>query len=223
MPNEPQKVIVQSNRIDAKILPPGFSLAYKLYVIQQTTDLKNIADASNNATDLAYQATIKNQEQDSELADHETRISGLRSEVDNHEGRITESEKGISALGSRVDNTETSISGLQDRVGATESGISAIQSDYVSKSATAMQGMGSPLGVTTSLSVNGVKVVGIRQTGFTAAAGTALKGSFNADATYTVGTTYTQAQVQAIANDLRATRQRLKALEDAMRAHGLIN
>lgn len=223
MSDEPQKVIVQSNRIDASILPPGFSLAYKLYVIQQTTDLKNIADASNSANGLAYEATIKNQEQDATLAEHETRISGLRSEVDNHEGRITENEKGISALGSRVDDTEASISGLQGRVGATESGISAIQADYVSKSATSTQNMDSPLGVTTSLSVNGVKVVGIRQTGFTAASGTALKGAFNADATYTVGTTYTQAQVQAIANDLRAARQRIKALEDAMRAHGLIN
>ncbi|MFR0657077.1 phage tail protein, partial [Pantoea sp. SIMBA_079] len=53
--------------------------------------------------------------------------------------------------------------------------------------------------------------------------GTGLKGSFAADTSYTIGTTYPQAQVQALANGLREARQRVKALEDALRSHGLIN
>ncbi|MCI0268237.1 UNVERIFIED_ASMBLY: phage tail protein, partial [Cronobacter sakazakii] len=89
MADAPQKVIVKSSRIDASILPPNFPLPYKLYVIQQTTDLKDIADASNGANELAYEATVKNSEQDATLDDHENRIAGLRSEVDDHESRIT--------------------------------------------------------------------------------------------------------------------------------------
>jgi hypothetical protein len=50
------------------------------------------------------------------------------------------------------------------------------------------------------------KVVGARDTGWTASTGTALKGAF---------ATGTATLVQAA--------QRIKALEDAMRAHGLIN
>lgn len=223
MADEPQKVIVQPNRIDASILPPGFSLAYKLYVIQQTTDLKNIADASNSANELAYQATIKNQEQDSTLADHSVRIKFAEDKIADQESRIVSAESAIVSIDSQLDTAESDIDYLQDHIVTAEQNISQIQDDYVSKSTTGTQSLTSDLSVATSLSVNGVKVVGVRQTGFTSAVGTALKGAFNADATYTVGTTYTQAQVQAIANDLRAARQRIKALEDALRAHGLIN
>ncbi|MCI0266762.1 UNVERIFIED_ASMBLY: phage tail protein, partial [Cronobacter sakazakii] len=102
MADAPQKVIVKSSRIDASILPPNFPLPYKLYVIQQTTDLKDIADASNGANELAYEATVKNVEQDATLDDHESRISGLRSEVDDHETRITANTGSISSLSSRV-------------------------------------------------------------------------------------------------------------------------
>ncbi|EBU7629316.1 phage tail protein, partial [Salmonella enterica subsp. enterica serovar Virchow] len=69
----------------------------------------------------------------------------------------------------------------------------------------------------------GTKVVGARQTGWTAATGTANKGVFNADLTFTVSDTYTQSEIQAIANALIAERRRTKALEDTLRAHGLID
>ncbi|ECZ6990410.1 phage tail protein, partial [Salmonella enterica] len=67
------------------------------------------------------------------------------------------------------------------------------------------------------------KVVGARQTGWTAATGTTNKGAFDADLTFTVSDTYTQSEIQAIANALIAERRRTKALEDALRAHGLID
>lgn len=209
MADEPQKVIVQASRLDDHILPPTFSLAYRLYVIQQGTNLKEIADASNNANGLSYQATIKNQEQDVILAGYGVRITIAESQLANHEGRITNAEGAIVALG--------------DRAGVTESDIAFIMSDYVSKSVTDLQALLSPLDVATSYSVNGSKVVGARVTGFTTASGTALKGAFAADASYTIGTTYSQTQVQALANGLREARQRIKALEDALRSHGLIN
>ncbi|EOC8646115.1 phage tail protein, partial [Salmonella enterica subsp. enterica serovar Mbandaka] len=67
------------------------------------------------------------------------------------------------------------------------------------------------------------KVIGARQTGWTAATGAALLGAFNANQTYTVSATYTQSEVSALATGLQQARQRIKALEDAIRTHGLIN
>lgn len=233
MAGEPPKVIVTPSRIDASILPPGFSLPYRLYVIQQTTDIKALADASNNANDLAYQATIKNQEQDVILADHENRISALRVEVDNHEIRISGNTSAISALTIRVTNAEgsittlqTNVSGLTTRVTTAESNISQIQGDYVSKSATASQSIASPLSVTASYSVSGIKVVGTRNTGWTASTGAASKSGINGSASYTVSSTYTQSEVQSIASGLQEVRRLVVALQNALGAtagHGLID
>ncbi|EKK5183041.1 phage tail protein [Cronobacter sakazakii] len=223
MADAPQKVIVKSSRIDASILPPNFPLPYKLYVIQQTTDMKDIADASNGANELAYEATVKNVEQDATLDDHENRISGLRSEVDDHESRITANTNSISSLSSRVTATEDDVSGLTTRVTTAEGNIATLQGDSVSKSATTSQSLASPLNVTTSYSVNGTKVIGARQTGWTAATGAALLSAFNASQTYSASTTYTQSEISALATGLVQARQRIKAIEDALRAHGLIN
>jgi len=71
--------------------------------------------------------------------------------------------------------------------------------------------------------VQGTQVVGSQITGWTAATGTENMGAFNADDTRTVGGGYSQSEVQAIQNDLLAARQRIFALESAMRAHGLID
>lgn len=229
MADEPQKVIVQASRVDDSILPQGISLAYRLYIIQQSGDLKNVADASNNANDLAYQATVKNQEQDVTLADHEQRIAGLRVEIDDHEIRIASNTNSITLLTGRVDAVEGNVSTIQSdlssltgRVTTAESSITALQGDYVSKTVTASQTLLSPLNVTTSYSVGGTKVIGSRQTGWTAATGSALLGAFNANQSYSASATYTQADIQALASGLVQARQRIKALEDMARAHGLI-
>ena len=69
---------------------------------------------------------------------------------------------------------------------------------------------------------NGVKVVGARETGFTAMTGTAQKGAL---ATYDAGTasgTYTSSELQAVMTALQGNSRRLKAIEDALFAHGLI-
>ncbi|EKS1846852.1 phage tail protein [Cronobacter muytjensii] len=223
MADTPQKVIVKSSRIDASILPPNFPLPYKLYVIQQTTDLQDIANASNGANELAYQATIKNGEQDQTLSNHEGRISALRTEVDDHETRINSNTGSINSLDGRLTSAEGGISSLNGRVAATETDIASIQGDYVSKSATASQTLASPLNVATSYSINGTKVIGARQTGWTAATGSGLLGAFSSAQTYPVSTAYTQSEVAAIAAGLIQARQRIKSLEDALRAHGLIN
>ncbi|WP_343552109.1 phage tail protein [Pantoea sp.] len=245
MADEPLKVTVQASRIDASILPPGFSLPYRLYVIQQQSDMKAIADGANNASELAYQATIKNEEQDTVLADHEGRITQLRIEVDNHELRITANTGAISLLDVRLTSAEGKITVLRSDVNYLLDEVIDIQSDMVSKSSTANQSVQSGGGallvgnittptadilqvagsenVSVSYKVAGLKVVGARQTGWTAATGTAFKSAFNADNGYQISGTYQQFEAISVANGLTEARQRIKALEDALRTHGLIN
>ncbi|CAB3623665.1 DNA stabilization protein [Candidatus Hamiltonella defensa] len=112
----------------------------------------------------------------------------------------------------------------QDRELATQAQqINAVQADAISKSQVDLQSLSSSLNVKTAYSVNGIKVVGQRVTGFTAATGTALKGAFHADESFSIGVTYHQSEVQALANGLVAARQRINALEAALRSHGLID
>ncbi|HDP9989495.1 TPA: phage tail protein [Escherichia coli] len=203
-------VIVQATRLDTSILPRNiFSQSYLLYVIAQGTDVGNVANKANEAGQGAYDAQVRNDEQDVILVDHEERIRQLRIDVDDHEIRITANTNAIASLDVRLTTAEGNISALQD--------------DYVSKTATATQSLASPLNVTTSYSVGGTKVIGARQTGWTAATGTALLGAFNANQSYTVGTTYTQSEVAALATGLQQARQRILALETALRLHGLID
>ncbi len=182
-------VIIQATSLDASILPRNvFSKSYLLYVIAQGTDVGSIAGKANEAGKGAYDAQVKNDEQDVELADHEARIQQLRIDVDNHEIRITANTNAIAALDVRLTTAEgeivtlqADVSALDGRVTAAEGTISSLQADYVSKSATVSQSLASPLNVTTSYSVGGTKVIGARQTGWTAATGTALLGAFNAN------------------------------------------
>ncbi|WP_105679510.1 phage tail protein [Cronobacter dublinensis] len=216
MADAPQKVIVQAARLDASMLPKGLSTAYWQYLILQGQDLNNIANASNEANQLAYQATVKNQQQDTTLTNHEGRISGLRTDVDSQGAQIGQNTTDISSLGTRVTNAET-------RIGTAEGNISSLQGDYVSKSATAQQSLSSSLDVVASYSVNGTKVVGPRRTGWTASTGNSLLGAFDSNLSQSVSATYVPAEVVAINANLVAARRRIKALEDAMRAHGLID
>ncbi|EAA7311201.1 TPA: phage tail protein [Salmonella enterica subsp. enterica serovar Newport] len=230
-PSLNKPVVVQATRIDASILPRNiFSRSYLLYVINQGTDVGAIAGKANEAGQGAYDAQVKNDEQDVILVDHEERIRQLRIDVDDHEIRITANTNAIASLDVRLTTAEgeivtlqADVSALDGRVTEAEGNISALQDDYVSKTATATQSLASPLNVTTSYSVGGTKVIGARQTGWTAATGTALLGAFNANQAYTVGTTYTQSEVAALATGLQQARQRIVALETALRLHGLID
>lgn len=224
-------VIVQATRLDASILPRNiFSQSYLLYVIAQGTDIGNVASKANEAGQGAYDAQIRNDEQDVKLADHEGRITANTNAVKLIEVRLTTAEGKIVTLRSDVDylldeviDIQAELVAIDGRVDAAETDIDNIQADYVSKSVTTSQSLASPLNVTTSYSVGGTKVVGARQAGWTAATGTALLGAFNASQIYAVGATYTQSEIQALATGLQQARQRIKALEDSDRNHGLIN
>lgn len=76
--------------------------------------------------------------------------------------------------------------------------------------------------VTTSFQVANTKVVGARETGWTAGTGTANKGAFATYAGQDVSAAYVEAEAQATDDAVKANSQRIKALEDCLRTHGLL-
>ena len=271
--NLTKPVMVQMTRIDATLLPPIFSQPYRLYVVQQGTDLGNVAGKANEAGQGAWDAQVKNDEQDlvlanhetrleaaeatlvnheqritaaeatlanheqritaaeAELADHETRISANEAELADHETRITQNTNDISALDTRLDTAESDINTLEtnsvSKAVSTSQSVQATGGSFlvgnVAVPTTDKLQVGGSVNVSGSYKVAGLPVLGARQTGWTAATGTANKGAFNADQAFTVGATYSQAEVQALADAFKAACQRIKALEDMARTNGMIN
>lgn len=244
-------ITVQASRIDATLLPQGFSQPYSLYVIQQGADIGAVAGKANEAGNGAYDAQAKNDEQDTELADHEKRLAAAETELADHEQRLKAAENELADHEQRISAAETELIDHEKRISANETelqdhesritqntdnissletaqksdrdDIDKISGDYLSRSSTSSQSLAGPLNVASSYSVNGTKVIGPQQTGWTLSTGTADKSAFNADQSYTVGTVYSQTEVQVIVQALIETRQRLKALEDMAATHGLIS
>lgn len=269
-----EPVVIQATRIDATLLPRNvFSQPYTLYVIQQGTDLGNVAGKANEAGQGAWDAQVKNDEQDLVLADHEVRIEAAEqtlinheqritaaeatlvdhearitaneAELADHETRITENEAELVDHETRITQNSTDISSLDTRLDTAENDISTLETNSVSKAVSTSQSVqatggsflvgnvpvpttdklqiGGSANVSVSYKVSGLQVVGARQTGWTAATGTANKSAFNADLAFAVGVTYSQTEIQALATALIAARQRIKALEDMARTHGMID
>lgn len=224
-------VRVSAIGISASSLPLGINPAYQQYILSQAIDFTKVAGKANESGQGAYDAQVKNEEQGVKITANTNAINLL-------EVRLTTSEGKIVVLRSDVDY-------LLDEVIDIQADIVTLQGDYVSKTATAdqmiqpvsgsllvgnvttpttdkLQVLGSE-NVSVSYKVAGLQVVGSRQAGWTASTGTALLGAFNASQTYTVSATYTQSEVSSMATGLQQARQRIKALEDALRTHGLIN
>lgn len=221
---------IQASYIVPNILPDNFSETYRRIVLSGADDMAKVAGRANEAGVEALDAQVKNDEQDIILDDHEERLGDAEqtiilhgNQLANHESRITKTEDDLSKLEVRVLNVEQDIDGLKIKIQDLDGRISEIKVDYVSLSKTEKQKLLSPIDVSTSYSVNGTKVVGSRVTGFTSATGTSFKGSFNANQSYSFSADYTRSEMQALASGVVEARQRIKALEDALRSHGLID
>ncbi|EMH0084794.1 phage tail protein [Proteus mirabilis] len=221
---------IQASYIVPNILPDNFSETYRRIVLSGADDMAKVAGRANEAGAEAFDAQKRNDEQDVVLEDHEERLGEAEQTIvehgvklANHEERITKTEEDLSKLEVRVLNVEQDVDGLKIKIQDLDGQISEIKVDYVSLSKTEKQKLLSPIDVSTSYSVNGTKVVGTRVTGFTSATGTALKSSFNANQSYSFSADYTRSEIQTLANGLIEARQRIKALEDALRSHGLID
>lgn len=221
---------IQATYIVPDILPTNFSETYRRIVLSGADDMAKVAGRANEAGAEAFDAQKRNDEQDVVLEDHEERLGEAEQTIvehgiklANHEERITKTEEDLSKLEVRVLNVEQDVDGLKIKIQDLDGQISEIKVDYVSLSKTEKQKLLSPIDVSTSYSVNGTKVVGTRVTGFTSATGTSLKGSFNANQSYSFSADYTRSEMQTLANGLIEARRRIKALEDALRSHGLID
>ncbi|WP_159108761.1 phage tail protein [Proteus mirabilis] len=221
---------IQASYIVPNILPDNFSETYRRIVLSGADDMEKVAGRANEAGAEAFDAQKRNDEQDVVLEEHEERLSEAEQtivehgiQLANHEERITKTEEDLSKLEVRVLNVEQDVDGLKIKIQDLDGRISEIKVDYVSLSKTEKQKLLSPIDVSTSYSVNGTKVVGSRVNGFTSATGTAFKGSFNANQSYSFSADYTRSEIQTLANGLVEARQRIKALEDALRTHGLID
>lgn len=273
-------VVIQATRIDATLVPQSFTPVYRDYVVNQGTDMGKVAGKANEAGQGAYDAQVKNDEQDVVLDNHEVRITAAEETLVNHEQRISAAEEKlvnheirITAAEATLVNHETRITSAEaalvnhegriatlegdvdylldevanqgTRLATAEGDIDTLETNSVSKAVSTSQSVqatggsllvgnvptpttdklqvGGSVNISGSYKVAGLPVLGARQTGWTAATGTANKGAFNADQSFTVGATYTQAEVQALADALKAACQRIKALEDTARTHGMIN
>lgn len=228
--NLSKPIEIQSAYIVPDILPTNFSETYRRIVLSGADDMAKVAGRANEAGAEAFDAQKRNDDQDIILEDHEERLGDAEQtivehgiQLANHEERITKTEEDLSKLEVRVLNVEQDVDGLKIKIQDLDGQISEIKVDYVSLSKTEKQNLSSPIDVSASYSVNGTKVVGTRVTGFTSATGTALKGSFNANQSYSFSADYTRSEIQTLANGLIEARQRIKALEDALRSHGLID
>ncbi|CAD5568947.1 hypothetical protein GIA97_004561 [Escherichia coli] len=110
-------VIIQATRLDTSVLPRNiFSQSYLLYVIAQGTDVGNVANKANEAGQGAYDAQVRNDEQDVILVDHEIRLASAEAKIRDHETRITNAEAAIVGLDSRLTTAENDIDYLTDEV-----------------------------------------------------------------------------------------------------------
>ncbi|EPL5323449.1 tail needle knob protein [Citrobacter freundii] len=124
-------VIIQATRLDASILPRNvFSQSYLLYVIAQGTDVGAIAGKANEAGQGAYDAQVKNDEQDVTLADHEGRITANTLAIQLLDVRLTTAEGKIDVLRNDVDflidevaDIETTLADHETRITANEAGL----------------------------------------------------------------------------------------------------
>lgn len=126
--NLTKPVTVQMTRIDATLLPPIFSQPYRLYVVQQGTDLGNVAGKANEAGQGAYNAQVKNDEQDLVLADHETRLEAAEVTLVNHEQRIATAEETITNHEIRISENESKLENHEERISHNEKEINILDS-----------------------------------------------------------------------------------------------
>lgn len=211
-------VRLRGGAVPAEAFPPGSNFVFIDGLTTRANDVDVVAQKAVSAANGAYDAQVKNDEQDVQLVSLDNRVTSAEAILQNHEGRIKKNEDDIVQLQADVTQLQTDVSTLQTDV-------SAIKVDYVSKTVTAPQSLASPLNVTTSYSVGGVKVVGARQTGWTAAGGTVAAniGAWNPNTLAAASATYNQTEATQTRTQLNAAEARIKALEAAMRAHGLIN
>ncbi|WP_410759550.1 tail needle knob protein [Citrobacter youngae] len=120
-------VVVRAFGINASSIPAGYSPAYSQYILSQALDFTNVAGKANEAGQGAYDAQVKNDEQDVTLADHEGRITANTNAIQLLDVRLTTAEGEIDVLRNDVDflldkviDIETELADHETRITANE-------------------------------------------------------------------------------------------------------
>lgn len=126
-PSLNQPVILRAININAASIPVGWSPAYTQYILSQAADFTSVADKANEAGKGAYDAQVKNDEQDVTLADHEGRITANTQAIQLLDVRLTTAEGKIDVLRNDVDylldkviDIESELSDHETRITANE-------------------------------------------------------------------------------------------------------
>lgn len=127
-----QPVILRAINLSASSIPIGWSPAYTQYILSQAADFTAVAGKANDAGQGAYDAQVKNEQQDVQLLDHEIRLGNAEAQLQNHETRITSAEAAILSLDSRLTVAESDITFLTGEVIGLQSDVSTLQTDVTS-------------------------------------------------------------------------------------------
>ncbi|EAM9328436.1 hypothetical protein UX924_001072 [Salmonella enterica] len=126
-PSLNQPVIVRAVSLNASSIPISYSPAYTQYILSQAIDFTNVAGKANEAGQGAYDAQVKNDEQDITLANHEGRITANTHAIQLLDVRLTTAEGKIDVLRNDVDyligevaDIETTLADHETRITANE-------------------------------------------------------------------------------------------------------
>ncbi|ECY3918109.1 hypothetical protein S632_004623 [Salmonella enterica subsp. enterica] len=131
-------VVIRAISLSAKSLPAGYSPAYEQYILSQAADFTSVAGKANDAGKGAYDAQVKNDEQDITLANHEGRITANTHAIQLLDVRLTTAEGKIDVLRNDVDyligevaDIETTLADHETRIDALEYATTRKKSEVV--------------------------------------------------------------------------------------------
>lgn len=185
------KLFIQ--QLNLSSLPPGTSPAFKDWLTRLGGITGEVGKTAEQAGGDANDAFQVAEQQ--------------RIRNDQQDAALSDQQGQISQLNTDIDNIGGSIIDLGNNA--------------VKLNRNSLQVMDGPLSIATEIRVNNIKVMGGRQTGWTAATGTLKKGGINGSASYSAGATYSQAEIQALAEGLVEARQTIAALVALVMSHGM--
>ena len=124
-----QPVIVRAVSLNASSIPIGWSPAYTQYILSQAIDFTNVAGKANEAGQGAYDAQVKNDEQDVTLADHEGRITANTHAIQLLDVRLTTAEGKIDVLRNDVDFLIAEVADIEATLADHETRITANEAE----------------------------------------------------------------------------------------------
>ncbi|EIX1192065.1 hypothetical protein MJV30_001592 [Salmonella enterica] len=128
-PSLNQPVIVRAVSLNASSIPVGWSPAYTQYILSQAIDFTNVAGKANEAGKGAYDAQVKNDEQDVTLADHEGRITANTQAIQLLDVRLTTAEGKIDVLRNDVDSLIDEVADIETTLADHETRITANEAE----------------------------------------------------------------------------------------------